>query len=278
MDAKTRTKIEISTMMLLISSLGLGACTGAGDDVGVVQSAVDQCVFGAPVVTQTTEETPGPVAPGISKVYFVTVQNTNSSACGPATLNFVPDSFHLFSIVAQPSSAGGVASGATTQFRVTVTSDPSVAVGSYAIGFTVVSLPGGTSVRGSLTYVATLDNPTGCNRQRVAIAIDNAQPPPLPPSVPNPVVTYHVTARNIDNPQCGSDTFHLSPCSLHFFSVLTDGPFTIAPQGSATFTLTIQAADFFGSGTDVTECFDVFGDHHVTPDLRTTGNVRYRLQ
>jgi hypothetical protein len=269
-------RVRLAVLVSLASSFALSACgDDQGESIAVAQSALEQCVFGAPVVTQTSEETPGAVAPGISKIYFVTVRNTNSAACGPATLNFVPDSFHLFTIVAQPSSIGGVASGATAQFRVTVTSDPSIAVGTYSIGFTVVANPGGTSVRGALTYVATLDNPTGCNRQRVAISIDNPSPPPVHSAVP---VSYHVTARNVDNRECGADTFHLSPCALHFFTVITDGPFTIAPQGSAVFTLTLQAADFFGPGTDVTECFDVFGDRHVTPDLRATGSVRYRIQ
>jgi hypothetical protein len=248
--------------------------TGSGGGVAVVQSALGPCVFGAPVVTATSEETPGGVAPGISKVYFVTVSNGNSAGCAPATLSFVPDSFHLFSIVAQPSSASGVSSGATVQYRVTVTSDPSVATGTYAIGFTVVSLPGGTSTRGSLTYVATLDNPVGCNRQPAAIAIDNDQPPPVPP--PGSPVSYHITIRNVDNRACGPDSFTLDPFSLHLFNVTVDGPFTIAPQASATFTLTISPAVAFTS-VDLTEGFTVLGLRHLG-NLVVTGSVRYRIQ
>jgi hypothetical protein len=253
------------------------ACGGptADGETAAIASAVEACTFGAPVVTEVREETPGAVAPGIGKVYFVTVRNTNSTGCGPATVSFIPDSFMFFSIVAQPSSAGGVASGATTTFRVTATSDPSVVPGTYTLGFTVVANPGGTSTRGALTLVVTLDNPTGCNRQRLAIAIDNPNPPPVPPQT---AVVYHVTVRNVDNRECGPDLFHLSPFSLHFVSVTTNGPFTIPPQGSAVFDLTIQASDLFGSGSVITESFDVFGDRHVTPDLRNTGTVTYRVR
>jgi hypothetical protein len=257
-------------------AVAVGACGAEppNEEIAAVQSALDPCVFGAPVVTETRQETPGGVAPGISKIYFVTVRNGNSATCGPATLSFVPDSFHLFSIVAQPSSAGGVASGATAQFRVTVTSDPSVAPGTYTIGFTVVSLPGGTSVRGALTYVATLDNPVGCNRQPPAFSIDNDQPPPVPP--PGSPVSYRITVRNVDNRECGPDSFSVLPFSLHLLSAVADGPFTIAPQASAVFTLTITPEVAFTS-LDLTEGFTLLGQRHLG-NLVVTGSVRYRIQ
>jgi hypothetical protein len=268
--------VKSATLALLALCLGLPACGDgtAGQEVGSIQSALDQCVFGAPVVTETREETPGAVAPGISKIYFVTVRNGNSAGCGPATASFVADSFQFFSVVAQPSSIGGIASGATATFRVTVTSDPSVAVGTYNIGFTVVSNPGGSSVRGSLTYQVTLDNPTGCNRQRVAISIDNPAPPPVPPQT---AVVYHITARNVDNRECGPDLIFLSAASFHFVSISSNGPFTIAPQRSAVFDLTIQASDLFGPGSVIDENFVVAGQQHGG-NLASTGTVRYRVR
>ena len=80
---------------VVVSSLGLGGACGTGetDDVTTtVQAAVETCVFGAPVIVETREETPGPVAPGISKVYFVTVRNTNSAVTcfSSATLRAPP--------------------------------------------------------------------------------------------------------------------------------------------------------------------------------------------
>jgi hypothetical protein len=273
---KKTTKIEMVVSVLAMSCLLAAACGGereglGSDPVESVQSALAACVPAAPVVTEIREEQPGAVAPGVGKVYFVTVRNANSATCAPATITFVPDSFQFFSVVAQPASAGGVASGATTQFRVTVTSDPSVPPGTTSIGFTLVS--GSTSARGALTFVVTLDNPVGCNRQRPAIAIDNAQPPPVPPQT---AVTYRVTVRNVDNRECGADTFTLSPFALHFVTVTTNGPFTIPAQGSAVFNLTIQASDVFGPGSVINESFDVIGAHHGA--LTATGTVVYRIR
>src|SRR3982751_6033510 len=112
---------------MVASSFALGACgTEADDPIITTRSAVGTCVFGAPVIVETREETPGPVAPGISKVYFVTARNTNSAACGPAQLFFTPDSFMFFRTEVQPTSVSGVGSGATAQFRLVVTSAPSV--------------------------------------------------------------------------------------------------------------------------------------------------------
>ena len=263
--------------LLSVACVGLAGCGGRppADEIASVESALAACVPGAPVVTSISEETPGAVAPGISKIYFVGVRNGDSATCAPATLTFVPDSFHLFTVVAQPSSIGGAAPGTTGQFRVTVTSDPSVAVGTYSIGFTLVSLPGGTSTRGALTYVVTLDNPTGCNRQPAAIAIDNAQPPPVPP--PGSPVSYRITIRNVDNAACGPDSFSILPFSLHLFAVTVDGPFTIAPQGSATFTLTLSPQVALGSGFTLTEGFSVLGQRHLG-NLVVNGSVLYRVQ
>jgi hypothetical protein len=263
----------------VLVAFGLGACgneQGTGsEEIGVVHSALDPCVPANPVVTEVKEETPGPVAPGISKIYFVTARNADSATCGPATVTFTPDSFHLFSIVAQPSSAGGVAPGATVQFRVTVTSDPSVAPGSTTIGFTIIknAATSTTTVRGSLVYTTTFDNPTGCNRQRPAIAVDNRNPPPVGQGVP---VTYHVTVRNVDNGQCGQDVFSLAPTPPpnRFETFTTDGPFTIFPQGSAVFTVTIQAVAVPPS-SPLTQCFTVSGTHHATSDLTASDCVTY---
>ena len=246
------------------------ACSSDGtkeEPVSSVRSDLTACVFGAPIVTQTLEQNPGAVAPGISKVYFVTLQNTNSVGCSPATLSFVPDSFHFFSVVAQPNSVGGVASGATAQFRVTVTSDPSVAVGTYSIGFTGISNTGG-SVRGALTYQVTLDNPTGCNRQPLAIAIDNPRPPAVPAGT---AVNYQVTARNVDNLECGADLFFLSLAELHLGTAAVTGPFTIAPQSSAAFQITISAP------VSVDENFVVAGQRHGGA-LSVNSTVHYTVQ
>ena len=264
----------------ITAALGLGACgndnSGGGDDVAVVRSALDPCVPGTPVIVETREETPGPVAPGISKVYFIVVRNTDSATCGPASVTFTPDSFHFFSTVVQPNTAGGVGPGATVQFRLTVTSDPSVGAATTVIGFTIIKNSSATATtRGSVNYVTTFDNPTGCNRQRLAIAVDNRDPPPVPQGT---VVTYKVTVRNVDNRECGLDTFTLTPAPpSRFENVTTDGPFGIFPQGSATFTLTVQAVAV-PPGSPLTQCFTVSGAHHATADLTATDCVHYRTQ
>jgi len=262
---------------LLASSIGIGGCgqgeTNEAGDTTTLQSAVDTCVFAAPTIVETREETPGPVAPGISKIYFVTARNNNSAACAPAQLFFTPDAFHFFSTSVQPNSASGVSSGATAQFRLVVTSDPSVPEGTTSIGFTITAT-GGTSVRGAVNYTVSLTNPTGCNRQRVALSFD-ANPPAVPPQT---AVVYKVTARNVDNRECGPDTFFLSPFSLHFVTVTTNGPFVIPPQGSATFDLTIQASDLFGPGSVISEQFTVSGQRHPPPNLSMDGTVFYRVR
>ena len=265
---------------LLASALCAGACgnesPGAGDDISVVRSALDPCVPGTPVIVETREETPGPVAPGISKIYFVVVRNTDSATCGPASVTFTPDSFHFFSTVVQPNTVNGVGPGSTVQFRLTVTSDPGVGATTTEIGFTIIKTSSATATtRGSVTYVTTFDNPTGCNRQRPAIAVDNRDPPPVPQGT---VVTYKVTVRNVDNRECGQDTFTLTPAPPNRFeNVTTDGPFVIFPQASATFTLTVQAVAV-PPGSPLTQCFSVSGQHHATADLTATDCVRYRTQ
>jgi hypothetical protein len=245
-----RTQREWKALAVVAASLGLAACgTGETDDaITTLQSAVDTCVFGAPVIVEAREETPG-------------------------QLFFTPDAFMFFRTQVQPTSVSGVASGATAQFRFVVTSDPSVPEGSTSIGFTVIAT-GGNFVRGAVTYTVSLDNPTGCNRQRVALSF-NANPPAVPPQT---AVVYKVTARNVDNRECGQDTFFLSPFSLHFVSVTTNGPFVIPPQGSATFDLTIQASDLFGPGAVITEEFTVFGQRHLPPNLSMNGTVVYRVR
>jgi predicted small secreted protein len=268
-----RLRISGIAAILAVAAFGISACDNtaadAGDDTSVVRGAIDACVSAAPVVIETREETPGPVAPGISKIYFVTVRNADSATCGPATVTFSPDSFHFFSVTAQPNNVGGVAPGATVQFRVTVTSDPSVGATTTVVGFTIIksSSTNTATARGSVTYVTTFDNPTGCNRHR--------DPAPVPQGT---VVTYKVTVRNVDNSQCGLDTFTLTPTPPNRFeNVTTDGPFGIAPQGSATFTFTVQAVAL-PPGSPLTQCFTVSGAHHTTADLTATDCVRYRTR
>jgi hypothetical protein len=50
----------------------------------------------------------------------------------------------------------------------------------------------------------------------------------------------------------------------------------IFPQGSAVFTLTLQGPDFFTPGSSASECFNMFGDHHLSADLSNSGTVTYR--
>jgi hypothetical protein len=266
--------IEKQALVFVLScvAVSFAGCGEAqtGDEIGAVSGAVDACALAAPVVTAIREEQVGAVAPGITKIFFVTVANANSAACGPSTIFFVPDAFHLISVVAQPSSAGGVAPGATTTFRLAVTADASTQPATTNIGFTVVANPGASTV-GSFVFTTTLDNPLGCNRQAPAVSVDNAQPPPVPQLTP---VVYHVTVRNVDNRECGPDTFSLGPDSFHFFDIFASGPFTIAPQASAVFDLTVKQ-DLPGA-VDITVGFDVFGQRHG--GLIGTGSVRYRTQ
>jgi hypothetical protein len=274
-------KIRIPAIIaFVVGTSTFGGCgnenSSIDDDITVVRGALEPCVPGTPVIVETREETPGPVAPGISKVYFVVVRNTDSATCGPASVTFTPDSFHFFSTVVQPSTVGGVGPGSTVQFRLVVTSDPSVGATTTVIGFTIIKNSSATATtRGSVTYVTTFDNPNGCNRQRPAIAVDNRDPAPVPQGT---AVNYRVTVRNVDNRECGLDTFTLTPAPpVRFETVTTDGPFGIVPQGSATFTLTVQAVAV-PPGSPLTQCFTVSGQHHTTADLTATDCVRYRTR
>jgi len=152
-------KIRIPAIIaFVVGTSTFGGCgnenSSIDDDITVVRGALEPCVPGTPVIVETREETPGPVAPGISKVYFVVVRNTDSATCGPASVTFTPDSFHFFSTVVQPSTVGGVGPGSTVQFRLVVTSDPSVGATTTVIGFTIIKNSSATATtRGSVTYV-----------------------------------------------------------------------------------------------------------------------------
>jgi hypothetical protein len=264
-----------SLSVLALASLfgGLVGCgTGDAEELESVSRAVESCVVSSPQIVEIREERPGPVAAGITKVYHVTVRNTNSGACGPSTISFVPDAFMFFNIVAQPSSVGGVAPGATASFRVEVTSDASVAEGVYNLGFTVVSNPGG-STRGSLTYEVDFDNPTGCNRQAPQFSVSPASPAPVPAGT---TITYQVTIRNVDNRECGPDTFTLIVDFFRFFSISTSGPVTIPAGGSGVITVTVTSdPNMVGPGIrDIG--FVVFGQRHG--GLTNRGFLRYIVQ
>jgi hypothetical protein len=145
------------------------------------------------------------------------------------------------------------------------------------IGFTIIkSSWGGTNTtRGSITFTTTLDNPLGCNRQRPAIQVDNRDPAAVTPGT---TVTYRATVRNVDNRECGQDVFTLAPnpAPPANETFTTDGPFTIVPQGSATFTVTIRAT--VPAGTTLQQCFDVTGQRHPAPNLSASDCVRYRTR
>lgn len=259
---------------LLVCSLAFAACSGQGADENVATSekALETCTFQPPVITEIRAEQPGPVAAGVRKIYQVTVQSANSAACGPVTLTFTPDSFHLFTITPQPVSVAGVGANGTAVFRVEVTSDPSVAEGVYDLGFTIVGTPGGETVRGSLSYEVNFDHPTGCSRQAPQATVTPTSPAPVPAGTAQ---TYQVTVRNIDNPECGTDTFSLIPDSFHLFSVVSNGPLPVAPQGSATFTVTATSDASVPPGT-VDLGFTIVGSHHGS--LTNRGSVRYSVR
>jgi len=262
------------TAALLGLSLTFAACSAgtADESVGSSREAVEVCSFQAPVITEVRAETPGPVAPGIRKVYQVTIQSANSPACGPVTFSFIPDSFQLFGITAQPSSVAGVGANGTASFRVEVVSDPSVEEGTFELGFTIVGIPGGTTARGSLTYQVSLDNPTGCSRQAPQFSVTPASPAPVPAGTPE---IYQVTVRNIDNPECGADVFSLIPDSFRLFSIVSNGPFSIPAQGSAIFQVTATSDTSVVPGIyDLG--FTLVGNHHGS--LTNRGSVRYAVR
>lgn len=260
------------SVLALVSWLGSLAGCGVVETEEPLQSmsgALESCVLRNPEIVEIREERPGPVAAGVTKVYHVTIRNTNSGPCGPSTVSFTPDAFMFFSIVAQPSSIGGVAPGATASFRVEARSDPSVAEGVYNLGFTAVSNPGGNT-RGSLTYEVDFDNPTGCNRQAPQFSVSPASPAPVPAGT---TVTYQVTIRNVDNPECGPDTFVLILDFVRFFSISTSGSVTVPAGGSGVVTVTVTSdPSMVGPGIrDIG--FVVFGQRHGS--LQNRGFLRY---
>ena len=75
-------KFRLATHIVFVTSvLGFSGCDGgaAPEEYGSIQSALEQCVLQAPVITEVREESPGAVAAGISKIYHVTVRNSNSA-------------------------------------------------------------------------------------------------------------------------------------------------------------------------------------------------------
>jgi hypothetical protein len=266
--------------------LGLTGCSGGVDgtdgfeeEYGSVENAQVVCTLAAPVVTEVREENPGPVAAGVTKIYHVQVRNANSTGCAPATLTFIPDSFMFFSIQVQPQTIAGVSSGSTASFRVAVTSDQSLPEGVTDIGFTVVAnnpTGGATSVRGSLRYEIDFDNPTGCNRQLPQIEIAIVSPTPVPRGG---TINYNVTVRNVDNRECGPDTFSLGFDFARFFSIgVTPTQITIPAGSSATFAVTVSSEPtFIGPGVHQLP-FNVFGQRHVNAGLIARGSLRYEVR
>ncbi|HEX6765649.1 MAG TPA: hypothetical protein VF103_09235, partial [Polyangiaceae bacterium] len=180
------TKGKFGALVTFVLALfALAACSAdvddTGEEYGSVRLAAEVCTLGVPVITEVREENPGPVAPGITKIYHVQVRNANSVACAPATITFVPDSFMFFGIVVEPWTISGVASGTTANFRVAVTSDPSLPEGVTDIGFTIIvnnPTTGATTARGSLRYEINLTNPVGCNRQIPQVEVQIVSPTP----------------------------------------------------------------------------------------------------
>ena len=260
--------------------LGFTACSGGegvDENYDSVQGALTVCTLGVPAITEVREENPGPVAAGITKIYHVQARNTNSTGCGPASMTFTPDSFHFFSIVPQPQTIGGVASGTTASFRVAVTSDPSLPEGVTDVGFTlIVNNPttGATSVRGSLRYEIDFDNPVGCNRQ-----VPQVQVQTLPPTfVPRGgTINYRVTVRNVDNAQCGPDTFAIGFDFARNFALGVNPTSAAIPVGGS-FTFDVTASSdpiFIGPGV-FNLPFRVFGDHH--PGQIASSTLRYEVR
>jgi hypothetical protein len=277
-------KIKMAALLtFVVALLGFTGCGGGADgvdeDYGALQSAQEVCTLAAPVVTEVREENPGPVAAGVTKIYHVQVRNANSTGCAPASLTFIPDSFMFFSIVAQPSTIGGVASGTVANFRVAVTSDQSLPEGVTDIGFTLVAnnpTGGATSARGSLRYEIDFDNPVGCNRQLPQVEIATVSPTPVPRGG---TINYRVTVRNVDNRECGPDTFSLGFDFIRFFTItVTPSTITIPAGGSGTFEVSASSlAEFIGPG--VRELgFNVFGQRHVNAGLIPRAFLRYEVR
>src|SRR5262249_28548495 len=102
--------------------------------------------------------------------------------------------------------------------------------------------------------------------------------PFLPAAVPaGTQVNYRVTVRNVDNAECGLDTFTFVPSSSHFFSFgATNGPLLIAPSGSATFDVFVNSAVGPVMPGTFTFPFTIVGAHHgaVTGQSSVTYVVR----
>ena len=129
-------------------------------------------------------------------------------------------------------------------------------------------------MRGAVTYTVSLNNRPAAIAQRVALSF-NANPPAVPPQT---AVVYKVTARNVDNRECGQDTFFLSPFSLHFVSVTTNG----SVRDSAARKRDLRP-HHPGVGSVWTRRRDHGGVHRVwpaplPPNLSMNGTVVYRVR
>lgn len=262
-----------------LALLGLSGCGGAvEEDYGSLQSPVQACTLAAPAINEVRAENPGPVAAGITKIYHVQVRNSNSAGCAPASLTFIPDSFTFFGIAAQPQTISGVASGTAANFRVAVTSDPSLPEGATDIGFTLVanSATGATSARGSLRYEIDFDNPIGCNRQAPQVQVQTVSAPIVPRGG---TINYRVTVRNVDNRECGPDIFSVGFDLARSFALgVTPNTIAIPPSGSATFDVTASSQPIF-IGPGVYQLgFNVYGDRRVSAGLIGHGSLRYEVR
>jgi hypothetical protein len=264
-----------------VALLGFTACGGGIDGVDEeydsVQSAATVCTLAAPVITEVREENPGPVAAGITKIYHVQARNANSTSCAPASLTFIPDSFMFFSIAVQPQTIGGVASGTVANFRVAVTSDQSLPEGVTNIGFTLVSnnpAGGATTARGSLRYEIDFDNPVGCNRQTPQVQVTTLPPTFVPRGG---TINYRVTVRNVDNRECGPDTFAIGfDFARNFALGVSPTSATIPPSGGFTFDVTASSDPIFIGPGVYNLGFNAFSDHH--PGQVGHGTLRYEVR
>jgi hypothetical protein len=277
-------KAKLAALVTFVLSLfTLVACSAGvdetGEEYGSVRLAQQACTLAPPVITEVREENPGPVAPGITKIYHVQVRNANSTGCAPASLTFIPDSFMFFSIVVQPQTISGVASGTVANFRVAVTSDQSLPEGVTDIGFTIVAnnpAGGATTARGSLRYEIDLDNPVGCNRQVPQAEVAIVSPSPVPPGG---TINYRVTVRNVDNRECGPDTFFIGTQNPRFFTItITPLQLTIPAGSSGTFDISVTsvAGSPIGPGVHNLTIF-IFGQRHQG-NLVGQGTLRYEVR
>ena len=278
MKAKLAALAAFVVALLAFTACG-GAVEGVDEDYGSTESAQVVCTLAPPVVTEVREENPGPVAAGVTKIYHVQVRNANSTGCAPASLTFIPDSFMFFSIAVQPQTIGGVGSGSVANFRVAVTSNDTLPEGVTEVGFTVVAnnpTGGATNVRGSLRYEIDFDNPVGCNRQLPQIEVQTVSPTPVPRGG---TINYRVTVRNVDNRECGPDSFAIGFDFARFFALgVTPTSITIPAGSSATFAVTASSDPIF-IGPGVFQLpFRVFGQRHVNAGLIASGFLRYEVR